>query len=425
MFATLLLLAQSVDAIRRKPPQHQLVTRAVAVFVDNEPHFVLQTRALYASWIAVRVERLPIDLLLFISDAETQFGDDLECTRDYHGHNDRNDCYIVLIDNESAQRQATADARARYGFLKSVDFLYCDEAHFLLKYDYVLKTDCDTFLTPAFARFTPSLFQVGRAGYAGQYDTQQLLAEWATRLGYRHYGVHNLGASWFGESALVVEAAQLATEITVRLLDEAFKPEAVSNQGWPRWWKGVASLYGQELAINALIPEAEVNEQMDFPSNEPGKVQHVHHIHCWHTDHLFSKFAFADGWYDWYNISGWDTSDVRVWSLSMALRAKGKVPFGATIATYPYPIGNVNVNYGAHERKPGARPPGSPTPQPTTRRKVSVSTHTLAPSPRRHVNSTAGAVHHHNFTQLLARLDGAHLRHTLPPISATTTAESQ
>jgi hypothetical protein len=43
-----------------------------------------------------------------------------------------------------------------------------------------------------------------------------------------------------------------------------------------------------------------INGQMDFfsTSTEPSNATFIKHVHCWHTEEMFSKFQFGQGKYD-------------------------------------------------------------------------------------------------------------------------------
>ena len=73
--------------------------------------------------------------------------------------------------------------------------------------------------------------------------TRQKVYEWARKFNIKHRGLFNLGASWYGRPRKVIDAARIAANFTVRLLNEAF-PDGEVNE-WPKWYVGVASMYGQ------------------------------------------------------------------------------------------------------------------------------------------------------------------------------------
>ena len=70
----------------------------------------------------------------------------------------------------------------RYAYLRSLEFLLSPAADRVLRrYDAVLRTDCDTFVTPAFARWAPSprhAFVVGLGRYAYRRQTREALFLW-------------------------------------------------------------------------------------------------------------------------------------------------------------------------------------------------------------------------------------------------------
>lgn len=339
--------------------KHRLPTRAVAVYVDNFPVFVNQSRALYASWTVVRHSRSSIDLLFFLHP-DVRLGDDLDCSPRTVVHNALSECFLISVNDSSATQlfgERQASNHHSYPFVKSLDFLVYPEARFLLGYDYVMKTDCDTFITPAFARWLPAgPLYVGRGGYNFMMETQHRLVAWAEENGYKHRGVHNLGATWYGWPTLIIEAARLAAQITAELHATAFN-DANGKIGWPRWHKGVSSMYAQEIAINQVVPDAQPTPLLDFPSNNEGSVNNVYHIHCWHTDEFFSKHAHQANFYKDLDARFWNSADVRVYALLMNQMADGKLPIHTLISTFPEPIGNVTPVWADLFRKPVTNAP--------------------------------------------------------------------
>jgi hypothetical protein len=270
--------------------------------------------------------------------------------------------------------------------VKSIDFLLMPSAWFVVKYTYLMKTDLDTFLTPAFARWLPATFYVGKAGYAFMFDTQQRIHAWSERLGYRHRGIHQLGATWYGPPDLVLVAARIAANVTMVLHAQAFT-EGAKDEGWPRWHRGVSSMYAQEIAINAIVPEAQPTDMMDHPSMDAASINTIYHIHCWQGDGFFSKAAFQAGWYDNLNATLWNTADVRIWSLLMMQMATKRLPFTHRLSTYPEPIGSETPNFGQLAKRP---PTPNPTPPPTTTQSptsITITTTTTSEETKRRVMS--------------------------------------
>ena len=135
----------------------------------------------------------------------------------------------------------------------------------------------------AFARWIPNNFVVGRGKYSGMVETRERIVWWATKFGYQHAGLFDLGATWYAPPALIREAARIASNLTVLLHEQAFNEfsgnfnetgcccrgrrgrkggldnflhvSASVCVEWPRWHRGVASMYAQEIAINHVAPD--------------------------------------------------------------------------------------------------------------------------------------------------------------------------
>ena len=97
---------------------------------------------------------------------------------------------------------------------------------------------------------------------------------------------------------------------------------------WPEWHYGVLLLYGQHLALNHLIATNQLNikrlnEMIDFPSgNDESVLDSMLHIHVFHGDNLFSKFAFKSGKYDNMSVTDDQATQVKYYALKMALDGK-------------------------------------------------------------------------------------------------------
>mmetsp|Transcript_19688 Transcript_19688/g.33840 ORF Transcript_19688/g.33840 Transcript_19688/m.33840 type:complete len:354 (+) Transcript_19688:111-1172(+) len=314
-------------------------TRAIAVYVDDAPQFAVEAATLYESWRVVATSHLSIDLLLFTHPNVKL--DHLPGCKPYTHHNFENDCFIVPTELDLEGMYGVESLN--YKYLNSIVFLLVPEAQFVKQYDMLLKTDCDTLVTPAFARWFPRLAHVGVGHYAGMRETRANLVQWAGKFGVRHRGLMNLGATWYAEPALLCEVAHAAAQFSIELYNNAFPDRNVTM--WPRWWYGVSSMYGQELAVNHLMPEAQATDRIDFPTDRPASINRVYHIHCFQSNKPFSKMAARQGWYTALNTTGWDLTDVRAYSMEMYLRAIGKSSRDTVIQIWPEHEATVHVNY--------------------------------------------------------------------------------
>lgn len=186
---------------------------------------------------------------------------------------------------------------AGYGYINSVANL-CEPAVIeeCRKYDTLLKTDCDTFVTPSLTNFTPSGLCFGFGAYAYEEEVRRKLSECSARWGFPHSGLHNVGASVLGASEFVCNFVEAQLDYCNRLLDEEFR----HFQGqWPGWCKNVVTMYAGELALRRTYPQQcslGLLDHLPYASRTIGG--DVLHIHAWHTDQYWSKHHFRAGKYD-------------------------------------------------------------------------------------------------------------------------------
>uniref|UniRef100_UPI003C7AC838 DUF7164 domain-containing protein n=1 Tax=Burkholderia cepacia TaxID=292 RepID=UPI003C7AC838 len=119
-------------------------------------------------------------------------------------------------------------------------------------FELVLKTDCDTFVTPAFASFVPSGLCFGFGAYAYEDSVRRKLVECSARWGFPHAGLHNVGASVYGPSEMVRHFLVAQMDYCRRLLAEEF---AEHEGQWPGWCKNVLTMYAGELALRQTYPQ--------------------------------------------------------------------------------------------------------------------------------------------------------------------------
>ncbi len=94
------------------------------------------------------------------------------------------------------------------------------------------------------------------------------------------------------------------------------------NEGsWPGWFRGVATMYAGELAVNHCALDATRTDELDVGSTSDASTARYPHVHCWHTDNKFSKFWFADGRYGPEDFENLDIGIIRDYCLEMARRS--------------------------------------------------------------------------------------------------------
>lgn len=274
--------------------------RAIALFVEDKPHLLLYSRWLHQSWR--HIEASDTDLVFMGPKAALE-----KLPSD-----------VIKVD----QRAITEDGDwLGYGYVNSIACMAHPTAAMLDDYDMVLRSDVDTFLTPAWKRFYPKELTSGRGGYANDEKVRDNIQRIARRFGFTHRGVTNVGSTLYGPPKQVREICRLATDLTHYIRTVEFK----NGKGeWPSWYYGVSSLYATEIAVNHLAasftrPSYQV---LDARCDTENHVEAHPHIHCWHTDKMFSKFAFQAGEYDHIDASTLNLAIVREYCLAMALRAR-------------------------------------------------------------------------------------------------------
>lgn len=273
--------------------------RAVVTFVEDNKHLLLQLGCLYTS--LKYIQSNDTDLVVFgTKEALKKVPDD---------------CIKVEIEIASNPPEFL-----HYRFINSISCLVGKEADFLDQYDLILRTDADTFLTPAWNSFYPVFYTVGRGGYVNDELTRSNLKRISSQFNLRHQSLHNLGSTHYGNARLVRDVCKLATEITSHILTKEFKDY---EGNWPSWYRGVASMYGCEIAANHFVDQISIDsEKLDYGSASPESINNHPHIHCWHTDKMFSKFHFTAGNYNHMTIENLDINIIRDYCLFIALKSK-------------------------------------------------------------------------------------------------------
>jgi len=276
--------------------------RAIALFVEDKPLLLANSHWLYESWSHIQSD--DTDLVFMGPKAALE-----KLPED-----------VVKI----VQQPVTDDPGwLDYRFINSIACLTDPSASVLNNYDIVVRTDLDIFLTPAWNRFYPSECITGVGRYSNDDRVRENIQRIAQKFGLTHRGVTNIGSTIYGPSGLIREICRLITEITWYIRTVEFKNDYGE---WPSWYYGVSTLYATEIAVNHLVPSLDVPTNMlDAYSHSVESVDKYPHIHCWHTDNIFSKFQCFDGNYDHMSDDNLNLGVINEYCLSMALRARRRV----------------------------------------------------------------------------------------------------
>ncbi|RHY81714.1 hypothetical protein DYB31_002133 [Aphanomyces astaci] len=220
-----------------------------------------------------------------------------------------------------------------YAFGDSINVLAVTDIPEMAHYDWLLRTDLDTFLTPAFSTWQPLKMTVGMGGYSFSETNAARLARISGDLGLHDSHLNNIGSTWYGPADLVRTCAQLAVTTMQYLHEHEFTAQEKSHeygiQGWPEWHHGVLTLYAGHIAINHCTKDAGVvkdDVNLDYATTSTDAVAQHAHLHTWQNDRRFSKFVFMSGGYSSENKSALDIATVADYAMYMALDSQETAP---------------------------------------------------------------------------------------------------
>lgn len=280
-------------------------TRAIVTFVEDKNFLIVEIFNLYKSCLVSKVNT-NTDLIIC---APESMWDKLP-----------QDSFVILLPTESISKDNCTSCNIIWQGYHFVNSIHCLVEHkeYLSKYQYILKTDCDVFLTENFLNFFSDKFYTGTGAYCNGAEVKSKLTEIAKRKGYRHQGIHDIGATWYGKSNLILNSCELTMTILENILGNEFK-DGVGK--WPGWFRGVSSMYASEIAVNHVVDNFTVSTLFDAPSDSDTlwKTTGVYHIHCWHTNTIYSKYKFIDGKYDEINPDTLNDQKTNEYCLKIAL----------------------------------------------------------------------------------------------------------
>jgi Sec-independent protein translocase protein TatA len=273
--------------------------RAIVCFVEDDRHLIQQALALRHSWLYTRSPDTDL-VVMGPADVLARLPDDL-----------------VRIEQQPA---ADDPVWRGYRYANLIACLNGAGAEWLDRYTHILRTDVDTFITPAWNDFHPTSFMVGNGAYSNDDEVRQRIRDIVVRYGLVHRGLTNVGSTWYGPTEAVRRAGAFAEMLTKHILTHYFS----DHEGeWPGWYRGVALLYAGEIAVNHCAPDAQRSELLEGFSTSQEPLSRYAHIHCWHTDEKFSKHHFMSGRYSPEDAQDLDLHVVRDYCMALSFRSLG------------------------------------------------------------------------------------------------------
>jgi hypothetical protein len=183
-----------------------------------------------------------------------------------------------------------------YKFIESIDFMI-GYKELNSNYDWILKTDCDVFLTKNFKDLETETTLVGMGGYNDRSsEINSNLDRIANDIGLKRcYRLTNIGATtlinW--ENLILFRTVKNITEY---ILKNEFKND---DGKFPGFFKGTSSMYAQELVFNKLLRDNFWYSNLDIKSYFTRKIgNNDYHIHTFQVYDDFSKINHFRGKYD-------------------------------------------------------------------------------------------------------------------------------
>jgi hypothetical protein len=189
-----------------------------------------------------------------------------------------------------------------YGFLNSHYFCLDEWSEPLKEYDFLLKTDCDVFLTHNLIGYTPSKLHVGQGNYYNSENIKKIdfIKKICDNFNFKYKHMSNIGASFFGRTDYVLYIVKNQALITEHILKNYFIESDIDDESG--FHKGISSMIAGEVIVNAGFSQQHVSlYTIDSKCWESTLIgSDVLHIHAWHTTQKWSKHQFFNGDYnDW------------------------------------------------------------------------------------------------------------------------------
>jgi len=254
--------------------------KAIAVYLDNNDTCEMEFSWLYKTWLLYSLEN-EYDLVVY-----------------YHPEASNR---IVKFPGIKSYEMAPVRMSKIYKFLNSHYFCLDEWNKPLLEYKYLLKTDCDVFLTENIKGYNPNKFCVGQGGYYLQTEEDKFnyIKSISKQLKFPHNNMSCIGASFFGKSFDVTEIVKNQANITEYILQTKSKEDEFKKVGFH---PGISSMIAGEIVINFAFTNQHVNlYTLDTKCWKKTKIgSDVIHIHAWHSHIEWSKHQYFKGEYkDW------------------------------------------------------------------------------------------------------------------------------
>ena len=258
--------------------------RVIAVYLPDSKNFINQFYGLYYS-------------LVFKTDLYKKFDLLVSGPSSIKRKIPSKYCHFVATDDLSSNpRFCYRYSGNSYGYLNSfIPFVDQKCKDILLRYEYCLRVDVDTFACPGLHNIECAKDEIitGNAAYSSE-TARIRLPEIMSNLNLKDQNIHNIGSTWYSATQDMINAGEETIKYVEYFLENHFSKHEGS---WPQWYAGVILLYAGHLAINSSGLKITKTDKLDYYSTSSNKVTDYYILHCWHTDSFFSKHWFMNDRY--------------------------------------------------------------------------------------------------------------------------------
>ena len=253
---SLLCLVSSNKGLRHVPssslsPVEETFTRAAVLYLSTAQleHYIPEVKWFLRSWEMMQLHEpnhFRTDVILVVPSYDPQLST-LPCVATIRtSKSEQGQCRIVPGYVPWSERDEYILKDYNYG--NSIEAItFANDSGALAKYDKILRTDIDAFLTPAFADWNPEKFVVGGGGFCQGYDTCDRLRNISLEMDLApkttESPVDNIGSTWYGSTDKIVECARMTKEVMEYMRVNSFTDEELD----PSYGITVSDMVDSEL----------------------------------------------------------------------------------------------------------------------------------------------------------------------------------
>lgn len=262
--------------------------KAIIVYIDNNQINFEEFSWLYKTWLLWDLHK-EYDIVAYVNPKA------IEDLKEYIGTHDSfliRPLVPVYETNTFWQNYKFANSFYMFNDDKEVEFIKD-------RYKFIMKTDCDVFLTKHMLGLEPDMVMIGAGGYMQDNVLEEVLSNInrvSKKLKVSNKGLNHIGASIFGKTDILVNIIRNHFQVTKYILSTEWNE---SPGEWPGWFRGVSSMYAIHIVVNHFLnPHSVSLYSLDSQCYDNKIDSNTYHIHAWHTNSDFSKHKWFKGQYE-------------------------------------------------------------------------------------------------------------------------------